>query len=409
MNTTLLCSCPAQAEQKTIQDFSFSIHDSIGAVSAQQWNQRIPESNPLMQYEQLELIEASQLGKMQFRYVFVKRKDVIVGVIYFQIVRFMGSDLLNYFPEEPKTGFKKYMYKLALGISTPLIKSVDLKLLVSGNVFMTGENGFYFSQDIEKKTRAVLLRKAIRDVAKTDSRIRAILISDLYEPRSEFDDGFKANGYSEITVEADMSIQIRPEWKTVEDYLNAFSSKYRVRARKAFALVKESQVVCKDLSLEEIIASEDRLLELYDKVMSHAEFKLASLGKEFFRLQKQQMNDRYRVFAYYKDEVMIAFISLFHNGQRMEVHYTGMEQDACKPIHLYQHMMYDMVAFGIVNGLERLHFGRTAPEIKSTIGATPAAMYGYVKHLNALFNFTLVRTFTARLKPKVYVLRNPFK
>ena len=346
---------------------------------------------------------------MQFRYVFVKKNDVTVGVVYFQIVRFIGADLLNYFPDEPAAGFKKYLYRVAKFISEPLIRSVDLKLLVSGNVFMTGENGFYFNQDIDKKTRAVLLRKAIIETAKTDTRIRAILISDLYEPKSDFDEGFKKCGYSEITVEADMSIQIRDDWKTFDDYMNAFSSKYRVRARKAFALVKEGQVVRKDLTEDEIAASEDRLFELYEKVMGRAEFKLASLTKDFFRLQKKLLGDNYRVFAYYQNDEMIAFISLFHGGKRMEVHYTGMEQHICKPMHLYQHMMYDMVEFGIINKFEKLHFGRTAPEIKSTIGATPSPMYGYVKHLNPIFNYTMVRTFTARLLPKQYVLRNPFK
>ncbi|MDB5283130.1 MAG: hypothetical protein JWO06_2205, partial [Bacteroidota bacterium] len=405
---TIPSSCPAGAECKTIKDFSFNILDSIEAVSAQQWNQRIPETNVLMQHEQLQLIEATQKGKMQFRYVFVKKDEINVGVVYFQLVRFIGADLLNYFPEEP-AGAKKYLYRTAKAISEPLVRSVDVKLLVSGNVFMTGENGFYFNQDIDKKTRAVLLRKAIIDVAKTDRQIRAILISDLYEPKSDFDEGFKRCGYSEITVESDMSIHIRPEWKSFDDYLGAFSSKYRVRARKAFSLVKESQVVKKDLNEEEIAQCEDRLFELYEKVIGRAEFKLASLTKDFFRLQKKQMGDKYRVFAYYKGEEMVAFISLFHDGRRMEVHYTGMEQEVCKPIHLYQHMMYDMVEFGINNKFERLHFGRTAPEIKSTIGATPSPMYGYVKHLNPIFNYTMVRTFTARLKPAQYVLRNPFK
>jgi hypothetical protein len=72
-------------------------------------------------------------------------------------------------------------------------------------------------------------------------------------------------------------------------------------------------------------------------------------------------------------------------------------------------MLYDMIAFGIEQKVEKLHFGRTAPEIKSTVGAAPSPMYGYVKHFNPLFNYFMVRTFTARLKPKQYIIREPFK
>ena len=409
MNTTLPCYCPAAAENQTIRDFSFSIMDSINRVNELQWNKHIPESNVLMQLDELKLIESSQQGKMQFRYVFVKKQDLTVGVIYFQVVRFTGKDLLNYFPDEPAGGLSKFIYKVARTVSEPLIKMVDVKLLVSGNVFMTGENGFYFNQDIDKAQRAALLRKAVNETAKTDAGIRAVLVGDLYEPKSEFDGSFKRCGYSEITVESDMGLKLNPEWITFQDYINALSSKYRVRAKKVFSLCRENGVIRKDLTPAEITLHEDRLFELYEKVISRAEFKLASLSKDFFRLQKDLMGDNYRVYAYFKDDIIVGFISLFKLGKRMEVHYTGMEKEVTKQINLYQHMLYDMIEFGIEQKLEKLHFGRTAPEIKSTVGAAPAPMYGYVKHFNPAFNYFMVRTFTARLKPREYVIREPFK
>lgn len=409
MNTTLPCYCPASAENQTIKDFSFVISDNIDAVSELQWNKHIPATNVLMQYDELKLIESTQQGKMQFRYVFVKKQDITVGAIYFQIVRFTGNDLLNYFPAEPIEPVKKLAYKIARGLSEPLIKLVDVKLLVGGNVFMTGENGFYFNQDIDKAQRAVLLRKAVKEAAKTDKQIRAVLVGDLYEPKSEFDGAFKKCGYSEITVESDMGLRLDNEWKTFADYMNALSSKYRVRAKKVFSLCRENGVVRRDLNAEEIAHYEDRLFELYEKVISRAEFKLASLTKDFFRLQKQLMGDNYRVYAYFKGEEMVGFISLFQFGKKMEVHYTGMEKEVTKQINLYQHMLYDMIEYGIEHRVEKLHFGRTAPEIKSTVGAAPSPMYGYVKHFNPAFNYFMVRTFTARLKPKQYTIREPFK
>jgi len=362
-----------------------------------------------MQFEELKLIEATQMGKMGFKYVFVKKQGITVGVIYFQVVRFTGRDLLNYFPDEPKDAVKKLLYKIARGISVPLINKVDIKLLVSGNVFMTGENGFYFNQEIDKNQRAVLLRKAVKESIKTDKAIRAVLVGDLYEPKSDFDVGFKNCGYSEITVESDMGLQLPQEWKAFGDYINALSSKYRVRAKKVFSLCKENGVVRKDLSIEEIGQHEDRLFDLYEKVISRAEFKLAALTKDFFRKQKGLMGDKYRVFAYFKEDLLVGFISVFNLGKKMEVHYTGMEKEVTKQINLYQHMLYDMIEFGIEQGTEKLHFGRTAPEIKSTVGAVPSPMYGYVKHFNPLFNYFMVRAFTARLKPRQYVIREPFK
>ncbi len=373
-----------------------------------QWNQLVPESNPFMLYGQLRLIEESQKHNMQFKYAFIKNQDLTVGIVYFQVVRFTGNDLLNYFPESP-AGFKKYLYGFIKYISKLLVSRINVKLLVSGNVFMTGENGFYFQHSLSKKERSFLLLKAIDEVAKTDDKIKGILIPDLYQPKSDFDKGFVENGFNEITVEADMGIKLKPEWKSFDDYLNALSSKYRVRAKKVIALCNENGVIKKELTESDIEKYEDKLFELYQDVMSRAEFKLATLEKDYFRMQKKSLPYTYRVFSYFKDDEMIGFISLYQFGKKMEVHYTGMNPEKCKPIHLYQHMLYDMISFGIVNAVEKLHFGRTAPEIKSTIGAVPSPMYGYLKHFNPFLNFFLVRTFTSNLKPKDYVIRNPFK
>jgi predicted N-acyltransferase len=326
--------------------------------------------------------------------------------MYFQVVMFHASQLINYFPSFAESN---YVMKALKAVTEKMLAMMNLKMLVSGNVFMTGENGFYFAHDIDKDTRAKILRKTVNDILNRERSIRAVLVSDLYEPKNEFDKDFKRCGYNEITVESDMSIHLREEWKTFDDYLNALTSKYRVRTKKVFTLNEEARVEQRELTLAEVEQYEDRLHALYHKVMANADFKLAELNKQFFAAQKRSLPDNYRVFAYFKDNEMIGFISLFHFGKRMEVHYTGMDAEITKPIHLYQRMMYDMIKQGIEMRVERLHFGRTAPEIKSTIGATPSPMYGYLKHVNPIFNFFVAKPYTANLKPRHYVFRNPFK
>ena len=398
--------CSASAESETIQNFTLTVFDNIEQLGELQWNKHIPQANVLMQHESLKLIQTIQQHDMQFRYVLVKKDEVTVGAMYFQLVMFHANQLINYFPEV-KEG--NQLMGTAKIITEKLLNRINIKLLVSGNVFMTGENGFYFHNEIDKPTRAKIIRKTVREIVKGESSIKATLVSDMYEPHTEFDTDFKQHAYHEITVESDMSIQLKPEWKTFDDYMNALSSKYRVRTKKVLSLCAEAGVVMKDLTADEIALYENKLYELYEKVMGNADFKLAELSKDFFRTQKQQLPNNYRVHAYFKGEEMIGFISAFCFGKRMEVHYTGMHHEVSKPIHLYQHMMYDMIKFGIENKVEQLHFGRTAPEIKSTIGAVPSRMYGYVKHFNPVFNYLFVRAYTANLKPKDYTFRNPFK
>ncbi len=398
--------CSAEAESKTIQDFSITVFDDIAKLGELQWNKHIPELNVLMQHESLKLVQQNHAGQMQFRYVLIKRDEVTVGTMYFQVVMFHANQLINYFPHF-KPG--NWVMGTAKRVSETLLNLINIKLLVSGNVFMTGENGFYFNADIDPATRAKVLRKVIRQLIQSDSSIKATLVSDLYEPKTAFDTDFEKNGYHEITVESDMSIKLNDNWHTFDDYLNALSSKYRVRAKKSFALCNDAGVVQRDLSVEDIARYADRIYQLYTNVMGNADFKLAELSKDFFYTQKQQLPDNYKLVGYFKDEQMIGFISAFRFGKRMEVHYTGMDHVVCKPVHLYQRMMYDMVRLGIESRAAQLHFGRTAPEIKSTVGAVPSPMYGYVKYFNPVFNFLFVRPYTANLKPKEYTFRSPFK
>lgn len=398
--------CPVAAENESVKEYSLSIYRKAIELSQTQWDKFIPEHNVLMQYENLQLLENIHSSTMQFRYVLVKHEGITVGAMYFQVVTFHADQLINYFPKI-KDGNVLMMF--AKKITAKILNAIHVNMLVSGNVFMTGENGFYFSAEIDKPTRAKILRRTVRQLTKEQPDIRATLISDLYSPKTEFDTAFNRHGYHQITVESDMSMALKPEWKTFDDYLNSLSSKYRVRAKKVFALCHQANVSMKDLNVQDIARYEDQLYLLYKKVMSNADFKLAELDKCFFKQQKSLTPDNYFLHAYFKNEELIGFISAFKFGKRMEVHYTGMSHDISKPIHLYQHMMYDMLKKGIETGARQLHFGRTAPEIKSTIGAKPSAMYGYVKHFNPIINFLLVRNYTANLKPKNYVFRNPFK
>ncbi len=397
-------TCPVTNETESIKEFSHAVYSSVSDAGAQQWDKFVPESNMLMQSAYLQMLEDTHGRQMQFRYVYVKRDDITVGVLYFQVVRFEAAQLMNYFPE----GSSCWM-NMARRFSHALLSSINLQLLVSGNTFMTGENGYYFHHSIDSETRGKLVRQAAREICGKTSSISAVLISDLYAPKTLFDSGFNASGYYLLNVESDMHLSLLPEWKTFNDYLAALSSKYRVRARKVLALCAEKHVEHKDLSASEIEVSEETIYSLYNKVMAKADFKLSTLSKRYFSEQKKNMPQHYHLRAYFKDGIMIGFISWFTIGRKTEIHYVGMDHDVCKPIHLYQHMMYDMVKVGIESGVEKLHFGRTAPEIKSTIGAAPSPMYGYLKHLNPVFNFLAVRTYTSNLRPKEYTYRNPFK
>jgi hypothetical protein len=68
-----------------------------------------------------------------------------------------------------------------------------------------------------------------------------------------------------------------------------------------------------------------------------------------------------------------------------------------------------MTEFGIENGFNKIIFGRTALEIKSSIGAEPIQMSGFIEHKNSLINKFISLIFH-KLEPKlIWQQRHPFK
>jgi hypothetical protein len=76
---------------------------------------------------------------------------------------------------------------------------------------------------------------------------------------------------------------------------------------------------------------------------------------------------------------------------------------------LYLNMLYNMTEFGIENGFKKIIFGRTALEIKSSIGAIPVKMSGFIYHNNKIINKYL-GNFFQKLEPNIeWQMRHPFK
>jgi hypothetical protein len=71
-------------------------------------------------------------------------------------------------------------------------------------------------------------------------------------------------------------------------------------------------------------------------------------------------------------------------------------------------MLYDFVELAISKKARELRLGRTAEEIKSSIGAEPINMKLYVKHGNKISN-KLLKPIIESIAPGEFELRRPFK
>jgi hypothetical protein len=105
----------------------------------------------------------------------------------------------------------------------------------------------------------------------------------------------------------------------------------------------------------------------------------------------------------------VGFNSIILNHPIVETYFLGYEEQVQKDGMLYLNMLYDMLEFGILKNYPIINYGRTAMEIKSSIGAVPVNMYGLMEHNTPLINRYLDKIFRF-LEPEVtWTQRHPFK
>jgi hypothetical protein len=163
------------------------------------------------------------------------------------------------------------------------------------------------------------------------------------------------------------------------------------------------------LDLNEILQCEEKIYDLYFHVAKNAPFNTFLLSKNHFSSLKRHLNTDFLFYGYFLNGALIGFNTLIKNGDAMDTYFLGYDETIQREKMLYLNMLYDMIAYSIKKKYKKIIFGRTALEIKSSVGAAPENMFGYVKHNNPLIHWQMPLIFNA-LQPKTdWTKRNPFK
>ncbi len=93
----------------------------------------------------------------------------------------------------------------------------------------------------------------------------------------------------------------------------------------------------------------------------------------------------------------------------METYFLGYDDSIQRDKMLYLNMLYNMIGYSINKRFKKVIFARTALEVKSSVGAKPVRMFGYIKHKNKFINYFMPQLFKF-FEPKVsWQERNPFR
>ena len=271
-------------------------------------------------------------------------------------------------------------------------------------------------------------------VADTLMRLRpgyaAAILKDLYPTAHPAVRELRSSGHYLLPADPVMELAIPAEWATFDDYLASLTSKYRVRYRRA--RTKLEGIASRPLTAEEVFRRRDRFHELYCSVSNGADFNAANLKPDYFPWLAEAVARKASrqatlvasgvgtatapeeaaacITGYFNEaRELIGFTSSVPNNETLHAHFLGFETKYKSSHHLYHNMLFDLLEQAIAGGFRHLDYGRTALEIKSSVGAQATNYAVLVKARYGWLN-RLIPVFT----PAVYtapgwVERNPFR
>ena len=376
----------------------FTFYSKVSKLP-ENWNS-LAVNNIFLSKEYLEVLEKSAPNNMSCFFIGFYIEDNLVGIALSQ---FLNLNLLKSFGDRDKC--------VKSSVRNFIFKNFCSHVLLIGNNMLTGQNAFAFSEGIDKKDIALGLLNAMNELkANIQSSGKKVHITSLKDYENTDIVAFEKElnkDYFQFFTQPNMVFTILENWKTEQDYINALSKKYRdqyKRARKKAAGTEKRK-----LNLQEIIALEDEIYELYFHVAQNAPFNTFFLAKNHFRVFKEILKDKFLFYGYFIDNKLIGFNTLIKNGAAMDTYFLGYDESIQKEKMLYLNMLYDMIAYSINKGFHEIVFARTALEIKSSVGAKPIEVYGFIKHETKLID-RCTKTIFNYLEPKTeWQERNPFK
>ena len=403
--TTRFSSDDTKEYQLSESGFKFRVYSSVNHLD-QDWTAGQPPDNIYLQRPILAAIEEAPPKGIRPCYFVFFQNDKPIGVAYCQLMVFKTDENV-----QDKDG-KGALKSITGSVKSFLAKRFEYTLLVCGNLLFTGEHGYFFDENKLNTSKATkfleeALVKAQIYWREKGVKIDGIFLKDVGDENATCRKDFLDQKFREFLFHPNMVLYLRPEWNSFDDYLAAISSKYRVRAKKAFKCGKVLEKAV--LNLEQLKTNKDRLYELYKGVMATAGFNMVTLNENYIVKLKENLGDRLRVTGYYLNGELIGYRTNIKNFNEVEAHFLGYDQSYNKQYKLYMNMLYDSLKYGISHQADRIVYARTAMEIKSTIGAIPENLFCYIRANNKLMN-RLMPSILEYFRPDDnWVQRKPFK
>jgi len=351
-------------------------------------------TNNLLSIPYLQFLENASPVNFTNYFIGLYTDDELMGILVAQKI---DLQMVEHF------GQRDHFFKKILRIF--LFKYFSGKLLIIGNNLISGSQSFYFQPDVDPNSVSKVLDKLFLENFKNS--IHLTIYKDIQDSFPLIPTLTTSDSFFGFAAQPCMVFSIPSTWSSFDHYLSNLSKKYRDQYKRSR---KKGEMISKKVfTYNEVIQYQKTMHDLYMHVANHSPFNTFFLPKNHFIELKQQLGENFRVCGYFIGDELVGFNSIILNGDTLETYFLGYKEAIQKEHLLYLNMLYDMVELGINSNFKSINFGRTAMEIKSSIGAKAVWLNSFMQHTNPLINKYLAK-FYYLLEPKVvWKERHPFK
>jgi len=380
-----------------------SVFNKVSEIPTIIWKELDCSSNLYFSSKYLEAIEKHN-SHLSFFYIVLKNKDE-------KAIAFANIQIINFHLETIEKDTSNLFKKItSIGRRLTIIpKEKPLKIINCGNSFVSGEHGIFIKKGENKRLILRKISKGILHHTENSNQKNPIDIFMMKDFRTEslpITKELISMGYYSFNIEPNLILKINPKWLNFEDYLTALKTKFRVKAKKAMKL--SNDLVTKEISVLNFDEHLLKMTELYKKVVTKAAFNLGEFNLQTYKSLKAKLGHSYILKSYWIDDKMVGFMSGMINKNHLDAHFVGIDYELNKQYAIYQRMLYDYIKTAIDNKIEVLNFGRTASEIKSSVGAEPQDLTVYIRHKKSIRN-KFLKLFLLKIQPTEFNQKFPFK
>lgn len=381
---------------------AFELFKDITEIESNFWNSLNFSKSIFLEYDTLASIgNHTAENDTRFHYVVFYDKSKPVGIAVFQIAPLFAQNL----EERVARG------KIASIIGNKFLpKGKTAYILVCGSIFSTGEHGFSFDPNVPMQQSMNGLCEALTSIsdfcANEGYPLSALLIKDFYKENYSQTQGLERCSFKAFDVDHNMEMPILNQWNTFDDYLSSLNTKFRTKANAAFK--RSASLEIKELEAEDVEPLKDRFTQLYDAVFTKADFKIGKLDCNHLCTLKRNLGNRMIIRGYFLNNQLIGFSTALNATNQLEAFMVGIDYQYNQEYAMYSRMLYDYIELGIKLKKSKIIFGRTAGEMKSTVGAFPVGLKCCIKHPGRLPNVFLNVIFKY-VEPSSFPVRKPYK